>query len=70
MAQLEICGNCRFWKRIDDTSLGSYGMCRINPPVVFEDHIHHDTYSAWPDTQHGAWCGKFEVLIKGEHVHE
>lgn len=63
---IEACINCRFWRRIDDTR---FGTCRINPPVVFEDTIHHDTYSAWPDTDGSAWCGKFEARKKGEHPH-
>lgn len=50
-----ICKTCYFWLHLEE----DYGICRRNPPTVFEDTLHHDTYSAWPDTDEYSWCGEY-----------
>ena len=62
----ESCKTCRFWLG-QTTRPGipghceavDYGRCRFNPPVGYE--YDGGSGTAWPVTNGGDWCGKFEA---------
>jgi hypothetical protein len=62
------CEDCRFWWREFEDDGNDWGLCQINPPVVFFVGIetgegpvgsqHEDTVSRFPATVSGDFCGR------------
>lgn len=54
MAEVECCGECRFYKR-SDTDPYYDGACHRYPPTAVDfEHV------SWPSTDNNWWCGEFQ----------
>ncbi len=54
------CQNCRFWDLASAEKVDGVitGICRRNPPIVFDDDISH-----FPDSRANDWCGEFRKKV-------
>jgi hypothetical protein len=58
------CEDCIYYDKFETHQYGSYGSCRVNPPVLIPGHKDEDGYQSlsgfWPHVDSEFWCGKFE----------
>jgi len=53
----EKCGNCKFFKSINQA--GKPGYCRKSPPV----YIAKGAYSTFPGVNKELWCGEYRSKV-------
>lgn len=62
----ETCGDCRYWKRRDETDDElSLGFCRRYPPTLCPEAEERpvqgkNPHGYWPLTFQSDWCGEFQ----------
>ncbi|MCY4594541.1 MAG: hypothetical protein OXC19_07025 [Bryobacterales bacterium] len=58
MAELGVCGICRYWER-DDLPGATHGECRRYPPTIIGEF--GSRTGLWPETPEDAGCGEFKL---------